>query len=123
MTSKTRAIEQAIIKTLIQDALDFGYTIFYYNGEVGEPPVVVSLQHSASREEATKTIMAEVGVSDEEKVVIYNHKNKRVGSVFFVFGNDGYDVICDHTSSKEMDDLLTGATELANRFAEKDGAA
>ena len=118
MTDRIRTMERMIVKIIIEDALDRGYTIFYYNDDESSPPIIASLKLNMSKELATDMILAEVGACDEEKIVIFDETNRRVGSVFLVFGNDGHDVICDHTSSKEMDDLLAGATELADRFAE-----
>jgi len=36
-----------------------------------------------------------------------------------VYGNDGYDVICDYSDTPIMADLLNGANELADKLEEK----
>lgn len=123
MSDRTREIEKAIVKNVIQDALDLGYTIFYYNGDEEDTPIIASLRLNISKESAVDMIMSEVAACDEERAVFFDEKDRRVGFVFFVFGNDGHDVISDHTASKEMDALLAGATELADRFAETEDAA
>lgn len=111
-------IERAIVMAIVEDALERGHTVRYYTGEPNEPGVVASLQTSDSKESATDIIMVEVGSTDEETLSIRDCDNKPVGFVSFVFGNDGHDVIADHTVSDEMTRILARAVEMSDRYAE-----
>jgi len=108
-------IERSIVKTIIQDALDFGYVVMHHNGE----EATITVHPSDDREKAVSDIMDEIRQCDEEQLIFSDPKDwpgKRVGFVFLVYGNDGYDVICDHTDSEEMDQILAGANELASKY-------
>ena len=107
-------IENIIVKTIIQDALDLGYSIIHHNGEDD----TISVKPEEDREKTVDAIMQEVRQCDEEYLIFYDDriKRRRVGEVFLVYGNDGYDVICDHTDNEEMDRILAGANELASKY-------
>lgn len=108
-------IERSIVKTIIQDALDFGCVVTHHNGEEN----TITVRPTDDREKAVSDMMDEVRQCDEESLIFTDANGwpgKRIGFVFLVYGNDGYDVICDHTDSEEMDQILAGANELASKY-------
>jgi len=102
------AIEKRIAKKLVEDALAAGYTVSVCDGE----------DYPVKRSSNKKEIMAGVFSCDEEELVFRKDGNL-IGRVFLVYGNDGYDVICDYSDTPIMADLLNGANELADKLEEK----
>ena len=108
--------ERAIVKTIIEDALDRGYVVRHNDGESWT--ATAQLSEHTNKETETNLIMDEIQATDEESLHFWG-TNGKIGSVLLVYGNDGHDVVADNTDSEEMDELLAGAMELANHFAEK----
>lgn len=110
----TQEIERLIIRKLVEDALREGYTVKHNDGE--SDTVTVSTDGIRKSDEAISALADEVmkwiQQTDEEHL-IFSIGGSRVGSVFLVYGNDGYDVIADHTDTDEMRHLLIGAEALA----------
>jgi len=104
-------IERAIVKTIIQDALDLGYTVIHNDGE----EVTSRAEPQYDREKTIVEMMDNIRHCDEEYLTI-GKNGKRIGGIFLVYGNDGYDVICDHTDNEEMTEILAGANKLAETF-------
>ena len=58
--------------------------------------------------------------TDEDKLLFYKQEdigtvNALYGWVFFVYGNDGYDVVNDYTINLES--VMKEANELADKYA------
>ena len=83
-------LERLIASVLIRDALKAGYTISVNNGE--EIVITMSVDRTA--------ILKEMFSVDEERLIFFKD-GKQIGWVFFVYGNDGYDVICDYAGNLE----------------------
>ncbi|WP_043004878.1 hypothetical protein [Comamonas testosteroni] len=107
-------IERAVIRQAVRDILaaaDNGYCISITNSETVE----------LSRSRDLDKIMANIGQCDEETIIV-RHAIKdgelggKLGSIYLVYGNHGWDVICDHTDSPAMHDLLQGAHKLAEEL-------
>ncbi len=105
-------IERAIIRRAVRDILaahDGAYCISVYDGE----------EYPVKRSRDLDKIMAEVGQCDEEMLYVRHVEKEgvtgaRVGGIYLVYGNDGWDVIADHTDSPLMHELLTDANNLAD---------
>ncbi len=99
-------VERLIARALIKDALAAGYSINIDNGgdtfELPEPSVDI------------KKILETMFATDDEKLIFYKD-GKRAGWVWFVYGNDGYDAICDYTTN--LDHIMGGANKMSDRFA------
>mgnify|MGYP000638497353 CR=1 FL=1 len=105
MTVATRQrIEKRIVRRVVCDALAAGYALNVNNGgdgpELAEPTTV------------RKTILGEMFATDDEHLLFYKD-GKRVGWVYFVYGN-GVDVVSDNTTN--LEDVLRGAKELADQL-------
>jgi hypothetical protein len=97
------AAERRIARRLVRDALAAGYTISVDNGEGEEGPFKTE----------TKTLDA-MFATDEEHLFFFDAAGSKIGWVFFVYGNDGWDVISDYTTNLES--LMPGANEVADAF-------
>ena len=114
MTSAEQRMERAIIKTIIEDALEMGYTVSHNDGE--SITTSARVDDVTTKKDAVSKLLKEIQACDEE--YLYLHKNGRgIGFVLLVYGNDGYDVVADHTDSHEMYQILAGANKLANSFS------
>jgi hypothetical protein len=106
-------IERAVIRKLVQDVLGAGaaYTISVFDGE--EWALKRSRDEAAIMDAIMATDMDELRVREGDRIV---------GRVSLVYGNDGHDVIADHTDNEEIRRLLVGAEALADKIAQE-GAA
>ncbi len=84
------ATEKAVIKAFVKSALADGCKISVYDGEA------YPLTKSADLGAVMKAIMS----TDEDHLFIWKD-GKRIGWVFLVYGNDGWDVISDYTVNLE----------------------
>ena len=88
--------ERFVVKQIVGRALDKGYLLSVYDGE--EYPIM----HSDDAE----AVMAELGHCDEEWLQVANADRKRIGTIFFVYGNDADEVVADCTDRAEILELL-----------------
>ena len=96
-----QTIERAIVRQCIADLLAAGYFLTVDDGE--SYPV----DHSRDAAE----ILGAMFSVDQEVLIAYRLDGKRVGSVFFVYGNDGWDVINDYSTG--LEDALANTMALA----------
>lgn len=84
-------IERAIVRHLLTEVIRFGYTVAVDDGEEIHDP-----------DSDVESIMDNVFAVDECRLRLW--KDGRLqGSVFLVFGNDGYDCIADyHVKFEEL---------------------
>lgn len=108
-------MERAIIKTLIEDALDDGCAVKHNDGEDDTVMIYYDPTDGVAKETLVDIVMRELHTTDEQYLIFYKGESK-IGWVHLVYGNDGYDVIADHTDSDEMERLVAGAMELAEKF-------
>ncbi len=109
-------IERAIVRRMVRDILQAGggaYCVSIYDGE----------DYPLKRSRDLDAIMADIGQCDEETIVV-RHVTKpadggeKLGSIYLVYGNDGWDVIADHTASHSMDELLAGANQMSDAIGD-----
>lgn len=86
------AVEQEIVTRTVDAMLAAGYSLNIDNGGV-EPELPAFTKDRAE-------ILAALMATDDEHLLIEVGAN-RVKWVRFVYGNDGYDVICDYQGSLE----------------------
>lgn len=112
-----KQMEQQIVRKLIETALRNGCTVKLNDGESIVATVYALTPDDV--EEQTQTMMKEINATDEE-YLIFDLNGSRVGTVFLVYGNTGYDVICDYVSrSGAMDIILGEANRLADELESK----
>lgn len=100
-------VERKIADAFITQALAVGYTININNGgDENELP-----KPTTDKELVLKTMFA----TDEEHLLLYKGK-KKVGWVYFVYGNDGWDVISDYTTN--LDAIMTEADKISKHYSD-----
>lgn len=102
-------IERDIVFTIIQSALDLGFSVSHSNGE----EVTCRAAPGDERAIQFKQMMREIRQTDEEYLTFRDAKNMRVGMVYLVYGNDGWDV----TDNDDMTKILAPANKLADTYA------
>lgn len=101
-------LERQIAFKLIEELLAGGYELAIDDGE--------GIAVRRTRDE--KTLREGLFSVDEEHILVYKPTDKtRIGWVFLVYGNDGYDVINDYAVS--IEDHITETNKLAERLAKK----
>ena len=110
MTLKQRIkIEKAIAKKIVVDALALNYFV----------SVNDSCEWTVNKSQDQKTILKALMTTDDDLLAFHNKDGKYIGVVWLVYGNDGYDVICDYTANKGIEGLLAGANTLADKYNEE----
>ncbi len=107
---KRQRAEYAVISAFVKSALAAGHTLGVNNGE----ETVVKYSKSY------KQIMGAIMSTDEERILVYPKSatsGPRMGWVMLVYGNSGWDVICDCTENVEH--LLVKAGEVSDKLSEK----
>ncbi len=107
--AKRQAIEKKIARRLIREALKAGLFISVHNGE----ELVIKRSRSVT---AILDVMFSV---DEEKLFFYSSLTSlRIGIVFLVYGNDGWDVINDYSVNATLDPIMAEVGKLQDRIAD-----
>jgi len=99
-------IEKRIVRKIVKDALARNWTVTVHDGE--EFPVRKSTD--------LKKIIAATFTTDQDTLIFRDADGNKVGDVALVYGNDGWDVVSDHTSSDVMDEFMAPITELSDRL-------
>jgi hypothetical protein len=102
---RRRLMELAIVEAAVDGILAAGYAVAVDNG--GDSYEVKPTQEKA-------TIMAGLFATDDEKLIAIHPTGFSAGWVQMVYGNDGYDVLCDWTRS--MHTPLAAAIGLSEKF-------
>lgn len=96
-TASRIGIEYLVARRLISIAIDEGYTVSVYDGE----------ETVLKRSNDGDAILRAMCSTDEDGISLHKGDDKaRLAWFHFIYGNDGWDVISDHT-----------ANELGERFA------
>ncbi|EBW7170423.1 TPA: hypothetical protein OR504_004258 [Escherichia coli] len=103
-------IERAIAREAIKGLLADDFKISVFDGEQ------TTLKDSTD----AAAIEAVMFTTDEDQLHVSHQHVDEKGWVLFIYGNDGHDVIADHTTNLEMS--LKGAAELADKIADEDAA-
>jgi hypothetical protein len=108
MNIQTRLdIEKRIASMVVRDAIAASYSVTVFDGEM----------HTVIKSRIARQVIDALMTTDEDVLKIYDHMGTYIGMVYFVYGNDGFDVICDYSVSLET--LLIGANALALQLEEQ----
>ena len=102
-------MEQDIVRNAIHELLDHGFTLSVDNG--GD-------DYEINRSRDAVAIFNEMMNTDEDRLLA-RENDIIMGWVHFIYGNDGYDVICDMTVSLEP--YLPDTVALAEAYEELHG--
>ena len=109
MNIETRKrIERAIVGKIIGMALAADYSVSIWNGG-DEPEIEMATDY--------QRIIDALFLTDEETITLHTPGGKRAGMIFFVYGNDGYDVIADYSTN--LEEFLQPALELADQYEQQ----
>jgi hypothetical protein len=97
-------MERAIVRRVVKDALKLGYALSVDDG--GD-------EYTVTESRDGKAVLAALMQTDEDHLIL-NRDGVQRGWVRFVYGNDGWDVICDY--SVRVEDAVVGAEALAERL-------
>ena len=89
-------IEQKVIRKLIGIVFSRGYAISVNDGE----------EWVLHRSQSSTAVCDAMMSTDEDMWRIGTATGGRIGKVWFVYGNDGYDVVSDYTVNPEMDRIM-----------------
>ena len=94
--------EQKIVSRIIDEALSRGLTILVWDGEAW-----------ACDRTTDKAVICEAMVSSDMDTICLYGKHGKIGSIHFIWnnGNDGEDVVSDHTASPYITDLVDGVLQ------------
>jgi hypothetical protein len=84
-------LEGMVAKRCVRDMLAAGYSIDVNDGE---ETTICKSKHASQ-------ILDAMFTSDEDYLIIHDSDGNRLGWVYFVYGNEGWDVISDYTTSLE----------------------
>lgn len=105
--STRQMIEKGIAKRVVRAAIEAGFTVSLHDG--GE--------YTVKRSRKLSEVVGAMFTVDEESLEIRDSEGGLIGTVWFVYGNDGFDAINDYTATETMEKLLRDADEYA-RHAE-----
>lgn len=102
-------IERKIVGLVIDAAFEKGFNVWIDNGGNDEEII-----YCGTPEEAKANIMQ----TDEEYIHLYKAKNDlKVGHgwVWCVYGNDGFDVIADHSTAPIVEEIMDPIYDLIEK--------
>jgi hypothetical protein len=105
---KRISIEKEIATKIVDDALALNYTI----------SVNACEEWTVKRSKNRKEILDALMTTDDDTLVFRDMNGNKIGWVWLVYGNDGYDVVCDYTDNIETCELLAGADALSDKYYE-----
>jgi hypothetical protein len=107
---KRQEIERQIAQKVIADALAAGYALDVFDSE----------EYAIEKSTDADAILEAMFTTDDDR--LFFHKDgKRVGWVWFIYGENGWDVINDYTVN--LEDVLKGASELSEQMEAKADAS
>jgi hypothetical protein len=101
-------LEKKIARVIVRDAIRAGYSLNVNNGGDGNELTEPSTDHA--------TVIRAMFQTDQEHLLVYNSSNgKQIGWVFFVYGNDGWDIVNDYTVNLEP--IMKRADAIADKHS------
>ncbi len=108
-----QCMEKLILHAFIDSCFAKGFTVAVDNRAEDFTDAPYQGVHFTDATKAKK----HCGATDEEYLYVYKD-TKRQGWVFFVYGNDGPDVINDYTTSLDQLGVMQAADEVAEKLQE-----
>lgn len=109
-------VERKIVSRFVKDALKAGYrlAVSLERGYDIDEMLLGSTDYKKIMEEAFAGDDCHIFVQSKDGPTIEDGRVVSEGWVYLVFGNDGWDVICDYTTNLEP--LLVGANKISDRY-------
>lgn len=99
-------LEKKIVRKMCKDGIAKGWTVSVNDGE----------EWTIKRSKDMKAIMKAVMTTDEDIIRFRDGTGERVGDVYLVYGNDGWDVISDYSSNPVMEAFQDEMTKFTSQF-------
>lgn len=105
-TCQRIATEGKIARRTIRAIIKAGYCVSVFDGE----------EITLKRSTAGRAILNAMFTTDEDYLFVYPREPKapRLGWVFFVYGNDGWDVVSDYTTN--LEEVMRPVLDYAETF-------
>jgi hypothetical protein len=101
-------LEWQIVKALVRAALDAGLTLNVNNG--GEED-----ECGLSGTRDVRVVLGAMFETDDETLLLYRNGGC-VGWVKLIYGNDGYDVISDHSANELTESLMAEPNKISEKY-------
>jgi len=101
-------LEKQIVRAIVNRALANGWSIDVYDGEEW------TVKKSVSTSQTMKATM-----TTDEDVLRFRDADGVVGIVSLVYGNDGWDVVSDHSANDRMEAFMEPINELSDKLCLK----
>lgn len=108
---RRQAVETRIVRAILAKAKKSGWDIQLNNGE--------EIIHLTPLKTVSR-MLAECKSVDEESIVLIDPANGKRRSIHLVYGNSGYDVICDYNSN--LHEWLEEINDMCEQVAARMGA-
>jgi hypothetical protein len=106
-------METEIVNQLVTDLLAAGLTIKVENTIDPNGPDMIKTRDKM-------LILNNLGHMEEQAIEAYDTtQGRRVGFWFFVYGNDGYDVIADHSDTHEVEKLMKTVNLMIEEYQDR----
>lgn len=103
----TREIERLIARQFVAHAIARGWKVSVNNG--GDWVVACSTDAG--------TILGAMFTADYDRLLVRDADSDKVGTALFIYGNDGYDVIADHSvNNTKFDSMMAEVFAYAVKF-------
>jgi hypothetical protein len=103
---KRIAVERRIVRQIAIDALMAGFCVSVHDGE----------DYVLVRSRSVAAIVDACMTTDEDRLFFSDADGKRLGWVFLVYGNSGWDVINDNTDNDATNAILASAMALSAKL-------
>lgn len=102
-------VERAIVRAFVDAVLkaDDAYTLRVHDGE----------DFATDKTRDPDAIVQAIMSTDEDRLYVYNAE-RRIGFLYLVYGNSGWDVMADYTATPEFKAFVQPADNLADAFDE-----
>ena len=104
-------MDRAIVEQLVSDLLADGLDLTIENVTDESAPDWITTNDR-------DLILANLGHMEEDTIRAYN-KGRYVGRFDLIYGNDGYDVIADHSDTHEVEKLMKTVNLMIEEFQER----
>jgi hypothetical protein len=104
-------MDRAIVEQLVNDLINAGLSITLENVTDETTPDWITTDDR-------DLVLANLGHKDDDTIRAYD-KGRYVGLFYLVYGNDGYDVLADYTSTEEVERLLTTVNLMSEEYQER----
>lgn len=103
-------IERRVVRRVVSRLLDAGYLI-----EVDDPDV--GPENKPTLHETLKDVVPHLFLMDDDRIWVHEKTYRSaIGWVYFVYGNDGWDVINDYTTN--LEDVMKPVNDHADKLEE-----